>query len=286
MAGRPPIDLNQKVRDLLTHTVPLPHGVDAPIRNFEERTNACFNLVKYIDDHISTQTVYQASYDRHTSLLHRMVLVSIVEAFERFIKETAVVCVDAIAPVTIDNRFDQFSPTGGSLAAQFNAGSVGKAMCESDTWLSNSAINERFRQVLKPRFGDPWEYLFPNEKQNPAQERDRASTLSILWQVRHSITHNTGVLTDSDARRLTLMVKTKVTSGDLLNPNLFDLRYVKRFLVETAHHTNTRIGQRLAVLLTERHQDDPALFDPQQLANSIAGSFQQPLTIDGRAGIV
>ena len=44
-----------------------------------------------------------------------MVLGSLVEAFERFIKETAVVCVDAIAPFTIDNRFDQFSPTGGSL---------------------------------------------------------------------------------------------------------------------------------------------------------------------------
>ena len=137
MAGRPPIDLDQKVRDLLTHTVPLRAGVDAPIRNFEERTNACFNLIKYIDDHISTQPVYRTIYDRHMSLLNRMVLVSLVEAFERFVKETAVVCVDAIAHVTIDNRFDQFSPTGGSLAAQFNAGSVGKAMCESDTWLSN-----------------------------------------------------------------------------------------------------------------------------------------------------
>jgi hypothetical protein len=76
MAGRPPIDLNQKVRDLLTHTVPLRPGVGAPIRNFEERTNACFNLIKYIDDHVSTQSVYRASYDRHMSLLDRMVLVN------------------------------------------------------------------------------------------------------------------------------------------------------------------------------------------------------------------
>ena len=63
MAGRPPIDLNQKVRDLLTHTIPPRPGVNAPIRNFEERTNACFNLIKYIDDHILTQSVYRASYD-------------------------------------------------------------------------------------------------------------------------------------------------------------------------------------------------------------------------------
>ena len=284
MPGRPPIDLNQKVRDLLMHTDPLLPGIDAPLRNFEERTNACFNLIKYIDDHISNQSVYQASYNRHRSLLNRMVLVSLVEAFERFIKEIAIVCVDAIAPFTIDNGFEQFSPSGGSLAAQFNAGSVGKAMCESDTWLNNHAINERFRHILKPHFGEPWDYLFPNEKQNPVAERARASTLAILWQVRHNITHNTGVLTDSDARRLTMMVKTQVTSGNTLDPQLSDLRYVKRFLVETADHTNNRIGQRLAVLLTERYRDDPTLFVPQERANAISTAFQQSLTIDGFAG--
>ncbi len=284
MAGRPPVDLNQKVRDLLTHTVALRFGVESPIRNFEERTNACFSLIKYIDDHIATQSVYRASYDRHMSLLNRMVLVSLVEAFERFIKETAVVCVDAIAPFTIDNRFDQFSPTGGSLAAQFNAGSIGKAMCESDTWLSNQAINERFRYILKPHFGEPWEHLFPNEKQQPSVERDRSGTLAILWQVRHNVTHNTGVLTDSDARRLTLLVKKEVSSGSTLNPDLSDLRYVKRFLVETANRTNNRIGTRLAGLLTERHQDDPTLFPPTKLADSISSSFQQSLTISGFVG--
>jgi hypothetical protein len=284
MAGRPPIDLDQKVRDLLTHTVPLRPGINAPIRTFEQRTNACFNLIKYIDDHVSTQPVYRASYDRHMSLLNRMVLVNLVESFERFIKEIAVVCVDAIAPVTIDNRFDQFSPTGGSLAAQFSAGSVGKAMCESDTWLSNQVINDRFKNILKPHFGEPWEILFPTEKQNPDGERARARTLSILWQVRHNITHNTGVLTDSDARRLTLMVKTKVNSRSALNPHLSDLRYVKRFLVETADHTNDRIGRRLADLLTERYNDDSTLFAPQALADSISNSFQQSLTIAGFSG--
>lgn len=238
MAGRPAIDLNQKVRDLLQQTLPVYAGTDAPIRNFEERANASLKLIKYVDDHISTQSVYNAVYDRHMALLHRMVLGSLVEAFERFIKELAVVCVDAIAEYTFDNRFDQFSVSGGSLAIQFNAGSVGRALCESDTWLSNHSINERFRHILKPHFGDSWEQLFPNEKQQPAAERDRArdraKTLAILWQVRHNITHNTGFLTDSDARRLTLMVKTEVESGVTLNPNLRDVRYVKRFLIETA----------------------------------------------------
>lgn len=284
MAGRPPIDLHRKVRDLLTHTTAALPGPDVPIRNFEERTNACFNLIQYVDDHISKLPIYNASYERHLSLLHRMVLLSLIETFERFIKEVAVVCVDAIASIVIDNRFDQFSPTGGSLAAQFSAGSVGKAMCESETWLSNSGINDRFRQILKSHFGEPWEFIFPNEKQQPESERARATTLSILWQVRHNIAHNTGVLTDSDARRIALMVKSRVRSGEFLNPSRQDLRYVKRFLVETANHTNHRIAARMAALLTERYRDDPTLFAPQEQADSLSRSFQRPLTVSGVQG--
>lgn len=284
MAGRPPINLNQKIRDLLTHTVPVRRDVDAPIRNFEGRVSAGFSLIKYLDDHISTETVYSTVYDGHLTNLHRMVLVSLVEAFERFIKEVAVVCVDAVASYSIDNRFDGFTTSGGTVAAQFSAGSIGKALCESDTWLSNSTINDRFRQILKPHFGEAWEYLFPNEKQTPIAERDRAKTLAILWQIRHNITHNTGFLTDSDARRLTLMVKAEVESGKTLSPSRFDLRYVKRFLVETAVHTNQRIGQRLAALLSELHADNPTLFVPQTLADAISVSFQQPLIVAGALG--
>src|ERR1700687_4505058 len=58
------------------------------------------------------------------------------------------------------------------------------------------------------------------------------------------------------------------------------------FLVETADHTNNRIGQRLAVLLTERHQDDSTLFVQQEMADSISRSFQQSLTIDGFVGTI
>ncbi len=221
------------------------------------------------------------------ALLHRMVLVSLVEAFERFIKELAVVCVDAIAPITIDNRFDGFTASPGLLAIQFGAGSVGKAMCESDTWLSNHSINERFRHLLKSHFAEKsWDYLFPNTKQRPDTERERAKTLAILWQLRHNITHNTGLLTDSDARRLTLMVQRPVHAGVSINPDLRDLRYVKRFLVETAEHTNRRVGFRLATLLTERHAEDPGLFIPQATADETSVKFQMSLNVGGAAGIL
>ena len=40
MAGRRSIDLNQKVQELLEHTLPVRAGIEAPIRNFDERANS------------------------------------------------------------------------------------------------------------------------------------------------------------------------------------------------------------------------------------------------------
>ena len=82
------------------------------------------------------------------------------------------------------------------------------------------------------------------------------------------------------------MVKKKIDAGQSFNPDIFDLRYVKRFLMETANHTNDRVGVRLALLLTELHADDHSLFDPQATADSISASFQKALTVAGAPGVV
>ena len=137
---------------------------------------------------------------------------------------------------------------------------------------------------MKEPFGELWEFLFPNEKQQPTAERERARTVAILWQVRHTITHNVGVLTESDTSKLRFLVKAPVVSENVLAPTKEDIRYVKRFLFETAQHTNQRISGRLAELLTEIHQDDSTLFDAQAKADAISQQFGIPLTISGHAG--
>src|SRR5579863_2212169 len=157
---RQPIDLHQKVRELLGHTDPLPPESFRPLDHYERYTNDCFNMIRYMDRHIDPAGIYEAVLGRHMAMLRRMVLGSLVQAFERFLKELAVVCVDHVAPYILDGRFDSFEPRGSSLAIHFEAGTVGKAMCEADTWLNNNAVNERFRQILKPPFGNPWDYLF------------------------------------------------------------------------------------------------------------------------------
>jgi hypothetical protein len=283
---RPPIDLDQCVRDLLQHASPGFVEPDCPIRRFEQLSNTGDALIKYIQDHIEPKDVYEAVYDRHLGHLRRMVLAELIEAFEGFIKDIAALCIDHLAPYVADDRFDEYMPRGSRIAAFVNAKSIGKALCESDTWLKNETINERFRQLLKTPFGNPWEHLFPQETQTPVGERNRAKTLSVLWQIRHNLTHNVGVVTHSDSMKFRMLVQAKVPVECRLAPTLEDLRYVKRFLVETATHTNERIGQRLVELLTSFHGADADLFDAKEVANKVSRQFALPLSVGTEVGTV
>lgn len=282
---RPSIDLHRMVRNVLQHTSALLPEADCPIRHFERSANIGSSLILYIDGHIDRVGIYEAGYDRHLGHLRRMVLAELLEAFERFLKELASVCVDQLAPFTADDRFDEFLPRrGAAISAFVNAKSMGKALCESDTWLSNATINDRFRSLLKTPFGDDWELLFPKENQAPVPERRRAATLAILWQIRHSLAHNVGVLTHSDSMKFSVLVGSPVAADRRLAPTTEDLRYVKRFLSETATHTNQRAGIRLAQLLDGFHVANPALFDAQATANEVSRRLSFAVTIHGEVG--
>jgi hypothetical protein len=224
--------------------------------------------------------------EKHASNFRRMALASLVEALERFLKELAALCIDSLVPHVHDDRFDDFSAKGGQIAFRLSAGSVGKALCESDTWLTNRTINERFRRLLRLPFGENWSNLFPEENQQPQAERVRSRTLAILWQMRHTISHNVGVITGSDAGKFKMLVKTGVESSRILNPTTRDVIYVKRFLVETAESVNLRVGNRLAEVLTALHFENPALFDPVEKANSLSKELGFAVTINGTVGVL
>jgi hypothetical protein len=282
---RLPIDLHDMVRKVLGHTSPLPPQANCPIKHFETSNNVGHLLITYINDHIDIESVYESVYHRHLGHLRRMVLAEQIESFERFLKELAAICVDFLAPYTTDDRYDEFIPKRGEqIAASVNANSIGKALCESDTWLRNKTINDRFRSLLKAPSGDDWEYLFPDARQQPVAERSRAQTLALLWQVRHSLAHNVGVITHSDSMRFRVLTGGPVEADCRLSPSTEDLRYVKRFLMETAARTNRRVGTRLAELLEVFHKADAGVFDAQEKADRVSWSVDFSVTINGRAG--
>jgi hypothetical protein len=284
---RPLINLHERVREVVQHVCPLHPEADRPVQHFERSVNAGLNLLRYLDDHIDPNDVYAAGYERHLGQIRRMILADFIEAFERFLKELAAVCVDELASYTADDRFDVFVPKrSDKIAAFVNAPSLGKALCESDTWLTNSAINERFASLLKTPAAEDWEQLFPQANKQPAAERANAATLAILWQIRHNLAHNVGVLTHSDSMKFRVLVGGPVPADCQLSPSDADIRYAKRFLIELAQRTNQRVGTRLAQLLTDFHAPDPALFDAQTKANEISGRLAFAVVINGHAGVV
>jgi hypothetical protein len=210
-----------------------------------------------------------------------MILVNLVETFERYLKEVAAACVDCLARYVLDDRFNAFRVQGSVLAVHFDADTLGHSLCESATWLDSDEVNDRFRRLLADPFEPGNFLLFPKQ---PVIERERYETLNIVWQLRHTIVHNVGVVTQSDAIKFRLLVRSPVSAMQVLAPTRDDIRFLKRFLDETAGRCNRRIGERLAELLTGILAGDPGLFVAQEMADAITRTFGFILTIAGAAG--
>jgi hypothetical protein len=282
--GRPPIDLGKKIRDMLSHTEELGSESQSPIAHYRRAVNANFSLIDYIERHLSEHSYYEAIKAKHMAHLRRLVLANLIETFERFVKDLAAVCIDQLSEFVTDDRYNEFSAKGNEVIAHFDAGSIGKALCESDTWLSNDVINKRFRKLLAPSDKDVWdEFLLPAKNQGKGASKEdqekRAATLAILWQVRHNLTHNSGVLTGSDTMKLRVLARRAVETGRVLVPAEPDLRFVKRFLTEAANDINCRVGNQLATLLTEVHNESATLIEPQTKANDLASIFQMSIAV-------
>ncbi len=273
---RPPIDLECKIREMLQHVDSLPPEADTPYQNYERSVTDLWNLRSYVQRKVRGSRFYANVVARHVATLDRMLIVNLIEAFERFLKEVASVCVNHLAKCVLDDRFDSLGQVKGtSIAAHFGAESLGRALCESGTWLDCDTANDRFRRLLSDPFdssgGRFW--LFPTRGQNPVDQRFRYGVMSLLWQIRHTIVHNLGQVTQSDAVKFRLLARQSVDAMRLLVPTGDDVRYVKRFLDETADSVNWRVVTRLAELLTTFHSDNPNLFVPQQVANELSRDF-------------
>jgi hypothetical protein len=285
--GRQRSDLGRMVRDVAQHTGPMPAESRVPLLHAHRATRDTWRMLEYLEQHLDTERLYQAVLRRHLTQLFRMMLVQLIEAFERFLKELAAVCVDHLAEFVLDKRFDEFQVRGGVLAAHFQAGTLGNALCESDTWLDCKDVNDRFRKILADPFEGPGSFsVFPSANQQPVGERHRYPTLSVLWQLRHSLVHNVGVITPSDAVKLRVLTQESVAAPSVIQPTRQDLRHATRFLNETAESVNQRVGERLAELLTSLRASRGLTFDAQDRADALTRQFNRVLSVAGAAGVL
>jgi hypothetical protein len=286
--ARPPLDLGRRIKDILRHTQPLPEEAKAPILHYRQRVADLWGALGYVERAIGQRERYQAVADRHLGRVYGMALVSAVETFERFLKELACECVDCLADLIVDDRFNAFRVQGSALASHFGTGTLGKSLCESATWLDCEEINERFRRLLADPFqvGGQFFHLFPKQNQLPAGQPSRFELMNLVWQIRNTAVHNVGVITQSDAVKLRQWAREPVTAPRLLTPTRGDLNYLKRFLDETADETNQRVGDRLAQLLTVLLPSAPVPVVPQTMADRVSAIFRRPLEAGGATGVV
>jgi hypothetical protein len=275
---RKPIDLAARVVAILDHVGDMPPEADAPISHYMFSSNAAVNMRRYMARKLADAGHYPAVGDRHFNTLNSMVLVNLIQSFERFVKDLAAVCVDHLFDRTIDGRFDEPQVRGSSLAAHFAGSSPGKALCESGTWLECRGINERFKDYLRhPTQPQSIFHIFV-----PNSETFRI--MSLIWQLRHTIGHNVGVLTRSDAAKLRLLARKRLLSPRMLIPTSDDLRFLRAYLDAQAKDINRRVGERLADILAAIYSSDPTLFSAQDEADTISRKFGFSLTVASAVG--
>ena len=170
---RLPINLHRKIRDILTHVNPLPAEAETPLAHYNRSNTDLWNLLRYVERNFGQLPLQPAAVERHMGRLHGMILVDLVEAFERFLKEVAAVCVDHLARFTLDDRFNTFKIQGSTLAAHFDTETLGRALCESATWLDCDEVNDRFRASLRALLKSVPSWFSPNNPERNASGTNR-----------------------------------------------------------------------------------------------------------------
>jgi hypothetical protein len=215
----------RRIKGILQSVQLLPDEAKAPILHYQRTVADIWGALGYVGRLIAERERYQGVVVRHLGRLYAMALVNLVETFERFLKEVAAECVDCLADLIVDDRFNAFPVQGAALASHFGSGSTGKALCESSLWLDCREINDRFRKLLADPFKTGEFYVFPKEaNQAPADQQWRFEVMSLIWQLRHTSVHNVGVITKSDAVRLRVLARQTVDAPRMLVPTRNDLR--------------------------------------------------------------
>lgn len=157
----PKLDLKKWIRKIPEHSEPLPLESTTPIEHYRRGANDAYNLLQYFDRLAAAKNVYAGPQKRHRSHLAALTLVALIESFERFLKELAAACVDNVASITLDDRLAGLSMNSRSVAAHFDEETLGRALCEANTWLDTALTTTRFGKLLASHFQSASFQIFP-----------------------------------------------------------------------------------------------------------------------------
>ncbi len=262
--------------------IPLRDEVDCaeiPIKHFQNSVAHAMRLVDYLLDLKKKTPVYAKGFDRHLKAVSALAFFQMVAAFERLLKELAAVCVDEIAPLCTDDRFKEFRIRGEDATSHIHDQTVGRALCESQLWHNTNDVNDRFREVLKSIGNLQAFTLF--DKNVAGTLRSEVKTIRVMFQLRHTIAHNLGSLTRTDAGKLQRLLGQHRVGPKELDIDRKHVFYLQQFLSPLAVEINRSVAIRLGQNLTEFHGISPALIDHIDRSKALAKLFNSRFIISG-----
>jgi hypothetical protein len=87
----PKVAAKDQIAAIPQHVAALPPESASPIEHYRRGANDAVNLVRYFHRNMERTNVYPVPLARHAGRLHAMALLTLVETFERFLKELAAV---------------------------------------------------------------------------------------------------------------------------------------------------------------------------------------------------
>ncbi len=255
---------------------------DSPIQHFEYDSAHAQQIIAYLISLGKKAPVYRKGFDRHLKAVSSLAFFQIVAAFERFLKDLAAVSVDELAPLCTDDRLSDFKISGEDAAPHFIAKTIGRALCETQMWHSVGDVSVRFRKILG---GEPLTnpqllhfHLFHDTAGIFKQE---VKTLKVMFQIRHTIAHNLGTLTRSDAGKLQRILGVRIDSPKELDIDSKHVLYLRQFLSPLVKRINQAVADRLGLVLSQFQVASPSLIDHAARSKELAKRFQVPFSISG-----
>ena len=277
-------DLGRRIAEIPSHTNDLPEEAASPFEHYQLGSREAWNLLQYFGRKVASTKAYAGPLTQHTTNLRNMTILALMESFERYLKEAAATCVDLLVPYLVDDRVDCLGEVSAARAvAHFEERTVGRAVAEATMWSRPEDIDGRFNKLLATLYvneASKWS-LLPTSDKVKDPDYWRRTSLGILFQLRHTIAHNVGLVTRSDGLKFRRLTKREVAAPRMLAPTNGDVWYAKVFLDETVLWLNGRICERLSVLLAQIHDDDPGVLDLNAVTSQIASAFRRVVTIGG-----
>lgn len=259
---------------------------DIPISHFKKDVAHAIRFVDYLIELKKKTPVYDKGFERHLKAISSLAFFQIVAAFERLLKELAAICVDEVAPLCTDDRLSGFAIRGEDAAPHVLDQTIGRALCESQLWHNIDDVVKRFKKVLadNSEIIKPWKphefKLFDVDLKSPSL-RGEIKSLKVMFQVRHTIAHNLGTLTRSDAGKLQRILGQRIDSPKELDIDRKHVYYLQQFLSPLATEINQLIADRLGQVLTQFQSTSPSLIDHLGRSKALAKLFQVSFTIAG-----